>query len=170
MKTLLVRHYGILWTISVMWEITEVGSHDFHSYLMHLYASLTQASKSTQILKCLHSFIYNFFFSTKCISSVSNCPVTELISLPPFLSPCACLPNGFECEFPKQWKGSPDCTPPPPLATPRLHSPTCCRISLSAGGTQSSWTFYSVMVLGSGLACRSAISWRWDITTGRASS
>ncbi|MPC98279.1 Phosphatidylserine synthase 1 [Portunus trituberculatus] len=26
MKTLLVRHYGILWTISVMWEITEVGT------------------------------------------------------------------------------------------------------------------------------------------------
>ena len=25
MKTLLVRHYGILWTISVMWEITEVS-------------------------------------------------------------------------------------------------------------------------------------------------
>lgn len=25
MKTLLVRHYGILWTISVMWEITEVA-------------------------------------------------------------------------------------------------------------------------------------------------
>lgn len=25
MKALLVRHYGILWTISVMWEITEVG-------------------------------------------------------------------------------------------------------------------------------------------------
>lgn len=24
MKALLVRHYGILWTISVMWEITEV--------------------------------------------------------------------------------------------------------------------------------------------------
>ncbi|KAA0202039.1 hypothetical protein HAZT_HAZT004929 [Hyalella azteca] len=24
MKTLLVRHYGILWTISIMWEITEV--------------------------------------------------------------------------------------------------------------------------------------------------
>ncbi|XP_063866842.1 phosphatidylserine synthase-like isoform X1 [Scylla paramamosain] len=25
MKTLLVRHYGILWTISVMWEITEIA-------------------------------------------------------------------------------------------------------------------------------------------------
>jgi phosphatidylserine synthase 1 len=24
-KALLVRHYGILWTISVMWEITEVS-------------------------------------------------------------------------------------------------------------------------------------------------
>ena len=24
-KALLIRHYGILWTISVMWEITEVG-------------------------------------------------------------------------------------------------------------------------------------------------
>jgi phosphatidylserine synthase 1 len=23
-KALLIRHYGILWTISVMWEITEV--------------------------------------------------------------------------------------------------------------------------------------------------
>lgn len=27
MKALLVRHYGILWTISVMWEITEVINH-----------------------------------------------------------------------------------------------------------------------------------------------
>jgi phosphatidylserine synthase 1 len=27
MKALLVRHYGILWTISVMWEITEVRPH-----------------------------------------------------------------------------------------------------------------------------------------------
>ncbi|MCL4122738.1 UNVERIFIED_CONTAM: hypothetical protein GTU68_009828, partial [Idotea baltica] len=26
LKTLLVRHYGILWTISVMWEITELAS------------------------------------------------------------------------------------------------------------------------------------------------
>lgn len=30
MKALLVRHYGILWTISVMWEITEV-LHTFQS-------------------------------------------------------------------------------------------------------------------------------------------
>ena len=24
LKALLIRHYGILWTISIMWEITEV--------------------------------------------------------------------------------------------------------------------------------------------------
>ena len=30
MKTLLVRHYGILWTISVMWEITEVRIYSFY--------------------------------------------------------------------------------------------------------------------------------------------
>lgn len=29
MKALLVRHYGILWTISVMWEITEVKEKHF---------------------------------------------------------------------------------------------------------------------------------------------
>lgn len=29
MKALLVRHYGILWTISVMWEITEVNELKF---------------------------------------------------------------------------------------------------------------------------------------------
>lgn len=29
MKALLVRHYGILWTISVMWEITEVSERKF---------------------------------------------------------------------------------------------------------------------------------------------
>ena len=32
MKTLLVRHYGILWTISVMWEITEVTIFKFYKY------------------------------------------------------------------------------------------------------------------------------------------
>ena len=24
MKALLIRHYGLLWTISIMWEVTEV--------------------------------------------------------------------------------------------------------------------------------------------------
>lgn len=27
MKALLVRHYGICWTISVMWEVSEVRGH-----------------------------------------------------------------------------------------------------------------------------------------------
>ncbi|KAL7644845.1 UNVERIFIED_CONTAM: hypothetical protein RMT77_004662 [Armadillidium vulgare] len=34
MKTLLVRHYGILWTISVMWEITEIAfSHMLPNFM-----------------------------------------------------------------------------------------------------------------------------------------
>ena len=26
MKALLIRHYGLLWTISIMWEVTEVSA------------------------------------------------------------------------------------------------------------------------------------------------
>ena len=41
MKALLVRHYGILWTISVMWEITEIAfAHLLPNFVECNYSSV----------------------------------------------------------------------------------------------------------------------------------
>lgn len=159
-------------------HLSHVGDHwgmelRFISLInLHLYVYLNQTQNPPLHFsgRCLYVFIYIKTFSKSASpSQVMSCHnINFPLSLFTYLH--ACLLNGFVCEFPKKWKGSLDLAPPLPPAALRLHSPTCCPTSLSAGGMQSSWIFYCVMVLASGLACRSATSWRWDITTGRASS
>ena len=64
MKALLIRHYGILWTISIMWEITEVRLQDFYAATA-LALSLT-ISIAQNVCKCTYMYMY------KCQQSEQN--------------------------------------------------------------------------------------------------
>ena len=49
LKALVIRHYGILWSISIMWELTEVKET-----LIHLYCHLLNCAVTNLSLIIMH--------------------------------------------------------------------------------------------------------------------